>query len=113
MIDLNEFNSVYRAYILRSALGLHWREFHDKHATLVGLCAKCNGSLALCKELLKLIYYEKGKRSIHRAVEHAVMRQQALACEQREKARRSRDYYVFFLSPFNSTLTPVPRLELF
>jgi hypothetical protein len=26
-------------------LGRKWRKFHDKHATLVGICAKCNGSL--------------------------------------------------------------------
>ncbi len=26
-------------------LGAKWRKFHDAHATLVGLCAACNGSL--------------------------------------------------------------------
>jgi len=26
-------------------LGRKWRKFHDRNATLVGICAKCNGSL--------------------------------------------------------------------
>ena len=26
-------------------LGRKWRKFHDANATLVGICAKCNGSL--------------------------------------------------------------------
>jgi hypothetical protein len=34
-----------RAYALRSVIGREWRQFHDDNAVLVGLCAKCNGSL--------------------------------------------------------------------
>jgi hypothetical protein len=46
-IELADIKPVYRnrAYTLRRTLGRGWREFHDRHATLVGLCAKCNGSL--------------------------------------------------------------------
>ncbi len=40
-------------------LGRKWRKFHDKHATLVGICAKCNGSLNSRGYRLK----KKGKTS--------------------------------------------------
>ena len=44
IMDLKIRGSKADGFRLRE-LGRAWRRFHDEHATLVGLCAKCNGSL--------------------------------------------------------------------
>ena len=44
LMDLKIRGSRADGFHLRE-LGRAWRRFHDEHATLVGLCAKCNGSL--------------------------------------------------------------------
>lgn len=39
-----KINGSKKGFRLRK-LGRAWRKFHDRNATLVGICAKCNGSL--------------------------------------------------------------------
>jgi hypothetical protein len=68
---------------------------------------------AVCKGLLKLIGWVHNRYFLTRAIHRGTMKQQARACEQREKARRCRDYYRFFLCPVDSDITPAPKLDLF